>query len=168
MSVGVAERRIDYERKGSKAIFFQAEDGIRDIGVTGVQTCALPILRVGRTMGLPVVNPVDLEGRFDQRVTDFAGQFVKAADPHIIDKLRELGVLLKAGEYTHTYPFCWRCKTPLLYYAKPSWYIATTKIADRLLATNATTNWQPEHIRDGRYGDWLANNIDWSLSRERY
>ena len=125
-------------------------------------------MRIGRQMGLPVVNPVDLEGRFDSRVTDFAGQFVKAADPHIIDALREMGVLLRAGEYTHTYPFCWRCKTPLLYYAKPSWYIATTKIADRLVATNATTSWHPEHIRDGRYGDWLANNIDWSLSRERY
>ena len=125
-------------------------------------------MRVAREYGLPVVNPVDLEGRFDERVTDFAGQFVKAADPGIIDALRAAGVLLKAGDYTHTYPFCWRCKTPLLYYAKPSWYIATTQRAAALLAANAGVDWHPEHIREGRYGDWLANNIDWSLSRERY
>ena len=125
-------------------------------------------MRVAREYGLPVVNPVDLEGRFDARVTDFAGQFVKAADPAIVDALRNLGVLQKSGEYTHTYPFCWRCKTPLLYYAKPSWYIATTQRADALMAANAQVDWHPEHIRDGRYGDWLANNIDWSLSRERY
>jgi isoleucyl-tRNA synthetase len=125
-------------------------------------------MKVAREYGLPVVNPVDLEGRFDDRVTDFAGQFVKEADPGIIEALRAQGVLLKAGDYTHTYPFCWRCKTPLLYYAKPSWYIATTQRKDALLAANAEVGWYPEHIRDGRYGDWLSNNIDWSLSRERY
>ena len=125
-------------------------------------------MKVAREYGLPVVNPVDLEGRFDERVTDFAGQFVKEADPAIIDALRTKGVLLKAGDYTHTYPFCWRCKTPLLYYAKPSWYIATTQRKDALMDANADVDWHPEHIRDGRYGDWLSNNIDWSLSRERY
>jgi isoleucyl-tRNA synthetase len=125
-------------------------------------------MRVARQYDLPVVNPVDLEGNFDERVTPFAGQFVKAADAGIIEALRDAGVLLKAGEYTHTYPFCWRCRTPLLYYAKPSWYIATTKRADALLQANAGVDWHPEHIREGRYGDWLANNIDWSLSRERY
>ncbi|MDP9406314.1 MAG: isoleucine--tRNA ligase, partial [Actinomycetota bacterium] len=125
-------------------------------------------MRVAREHGLPVVNPVDLEGRFDARVREFAGRFVKAADPDIIAALRARGLLLAAGDYTHTYPFCWRCKTPLLYYAKPSWYIATTRAADRLLAANAKVDWHPEHIRDGRYGDWLANNVDWSLSRERY
>ncbi|MPZ71956.1 MAG: isoleucine--tRNA ligase [Nitriliruptorales bacterium] len=125
-------------------------------------------MRVAREYDLPVINPVDLEGNFDQRVTAFAGQFVKAADADIIEALREKGVLFKAGEYTHTYPFCWRCKTPLLYYAKPSWYIATTQRREALLQANAGVDWHPEHIRDGRYGDWLANNIDWSLSRERY
>ena len=125
-------------------------------------------MRVAREFDLPVINPVDLEGRFDERVTDFAGQFVKAADPHIIEALRAKGVLLKAGDYTHTYPFCWRCKTPLLYYAKPSWYIATTQRKDALMAANTDVDWHPEHIREGRYGDWLSNNIDWSLSRERY
>jgi isoleucyl-tRNA synthetase len=125
-------------------------------------------LQVARAHGLPVINPVDLEGRFDARVGPFAGQFVKAADTGIIEDLAVRGLLLRAEEYSHTYPFCWRCKTPLLYYAKPSWYIATTKIRDRLLAENAEVDWRPEHIRDGRYGDWLANNVDWALSRERY
>jgi isoleucyl-tRNA synthetase len=125
-------------------------------------------MRIARAAGLPVVNPVDLEGRFDARVTPWTGQFVKDADASIIEALREAGILHRAGTYEHTYPFCWRCKTPLLYYAKPSWYIRTTAIRTRLLEENAKVDWHPEHIRDGRYGDWLTNNIDWSLSRERY
>ncbi|HWH32397.1 MAG TPA: isoleucine--tRNA ligase, partial [Egibacteraceae bacterium] len=125
-------------------------------------------MRVARAAGLPIVNPVDLEGRFDERVAPWTGQFVKDADPSIVEALREAGLLHRAGTYEHTYPFCWRCKTPLLYYAKPSWYIRTTAIRDKLLAENAKVDWHPEHIRDGRYGDWLSNNVDWSLSRERY
>jgi isoleucyl-tRNA synthetase len=125
-------------------------------------------MAVGRANDLPVVNPVDREGRFVAAITPFAGQFVKDADADITAALRELGVLVKAGTYTHTYPFCWRCKSPLLYYAKPSWYIATTRIRERLLAENAEIDWHPDHIRDGRFGDWLSNNVDWALSRERY
>ncbi|HWB70772.1 MAG TPA: isoleucine--tRNA ligase [Egibacteraceae bacterium] len=125
-------------------------------------------LRAARAHGLPVVNPVDAEGNFDARVGAFAGRFVKAADPAIVEDLRARGLLLAAGDYRHTYPFCWRCGTPLLYYAKPSWYIATTRLRDRLLAENARVDWHPGHIRDGRYGDWLAHNVDWALSRERY
>ncbi len=125
-------------------------------------------MAVGRAHGLPVVNPVDLEGRFVERVEPFAGQFVKDADPAITEDLRQRGLLVRAGTYTHTYPFCWRCSTPLLYYAKPSWYIATTKVRDQMLAANAEVDWHPEHIRDGRYGNWLVNNVDWALSRERY
>ena len=125
-------------------------------------------MALAREYGLPVVNPVDTEGRFDDRVPHFAGQFVKDADEHIIAALRARGLLFSSGTYSHTYPFCWRCKTPLLYYAKPSWYIATTQIRDRLTAANAKVDWHPEHIREGRYGDWLANNVDWALSRERY
>jgi isoleucyl-tRNA synthetase len=125
-------------------------------------------MAVAGERGLPVVNPVDAEGRFTDVVTDFAGLFVKDADEPIAENLRERGRLVRSGSYTHTYPFCWRCDTPLLYYAKPSWYIATTKIRSRLLEVNAKVDWHPEHIRDGRYGDWLANNVDWSLSRERY
>ncbi len=125
-------------------------------------------LEVGKAHDLPVVNPVDAEGRFTEEVPDFAGLFVKDADPAIIDDMAARGILVASGTYEHTYPFCWRCDTPLIYYAKPSWYIATTKVRDRLLEVNAGVDWHPEHIRDGRFGDWLANNVDWSLSRERY
>ncbi len=85
-----------------------------------------------------------------------------------MNHLRRRGLLFKEETYRHTYPFCWRCGTPLLYYAKPSWYIATTRVRDQLLEVNAGVDWHPEHIRDGRYGNWLANNVDWALSRERY
>ena len=125
-------------------------------------------LEVAKRHALPMVNPVDGEGRFTEAITPFAGQFVKDADTAITEDLRARGRLVRDGSYIHTYPFCWRCDTPLLYYAKPSWYIATTKIRERLLEVNAGVDWHPEHIRDGRYGDWLANNVDWSLSRERY
>jgi isoleucyl-tRNA synthetase len=125
-------------------------------------------MAIGREHDLPVVNPVDLEGRFVERVTPFAGQFVKDADDDITADLRDRGLLVKSGTYLHTYPFCWRCQTPLLYYAKPSWYIATTRVREQLLAENAKVDWHPEHIRDGRYGNWLENNVDWALSRERY
>jgi len=125
-------------------------------------------MATGRAHGLPVVNPVDGEGRYVDAVTDFAGQFVKDADDGIIASLRKRGLLHRAGTYTHDYPFCWRCGTPLLYYARPSWYIATSDHRNELLAVNAEVDWHPEHIRDGRYGDWLANNVDWNVSRERY
>jgi isoleucyl-tRNA synthetase len=125
-------------------------------------------MATARAHGLPVVNPVDAEGRFVDAVTGFAGQFVKDADQGIIALLRERGLLHAVGTYTHDYPFCWRCGTPLLYYARPSWYIATAKHRDELLARNAEVDWHPEHVRDGRYGDWLANNVDWNISRERY
>ena len=116
--------------------------------------------------GLEIFIPVDLQGRFTHG--PWTGTFVKDADPHIIDWLDEAGLLLRAETYTHTYPFCWRCKHPLLYLAKPSWYIATTAMRDQLLANNAGIDWHPEHIRDGRFGNWLENNVDWALSRDRY
>jgi isoleucyl-tRNA synthetase len=125
-------------------------------------------LDTGRAHGLPVVNPVDAEGRFVDAVTGFAGQFVKDADAGIIASLDERGLLQRVDTYTHDYPFCWRCGTPLLYYAMPSWYIATAAHRDELLARNASVDWHPAHVRDGRYGDWLANNVDWNVSRERY
>jgi isoleucyl-tRNA synthetase len=125
-------------------------------------------MATGREHGLPVVNPVDAEGRFVDAVVDFAGRFVKDADEAIVAQLRERGLLHRAGTHTHDYPFCWRCGTPLLYYARPSWYIATSAHRDELLARNAKVDWHPEHVRNGRYGDWLANNVDWNVSRERY
>ena len=121
---------------------------------------------VGRREGLPIVNPVGPDARF----TDgpWAGRFVKDADEDITVALEAAGLLVGRRPYTHTYPFCWRCKQPLIYWAKPSWYIRTTARRDELLANNAGIGWSPEHIRDGRFGNWLENNVDWALSRDRY
>lgn len=121
---------------------------------------------VGRREGVPIVNPVGPDGAFT--TGPWQGRFVKDADPDIIADLRERGLLLRSTTYTHTYPFCWRCKRPLIYWAKPSWYIRTTAVRDQLLANNAAIDWHPEHIRDGRFGNWLENNVDWALSRDRY
>jgi isoleucyl-tRNA synthetase len=98
----------------------------------------------------------------------FAGKFVKDADPMILEDLQSRGLLYRSETIRHTYPFCWRCATPLLYYAKPSWYIKTTARKDRLISGNEEINWYPEHIKHGRFGDWLENNVDWAFSRERY
>ena len=115
-----------------------------------------------------MINPVRLDGTFDERIGPYAGRWVKDADPDLIEDLRARGKLLRAETYEHSYPHCWRCGTPLLYYAKPSWYIATSQIKDRLLASNETVNWYPEHVKHGRFGKWLEGNVDWALSRERY
>ncbi|NLE22178.1 MAG: isoleucine--tRNA ligase, partial [Actinobacteria bacterium] len=125
-------------------------------------------MRVGREAGLPVVNAVDLEGRFIAEVTPWAGVFVKDADPAITHDLKERGLLLGVEPYEHSYPFCWRCDTPLLYYSKATWYIRTTAIKDQLIAANDDVVWHPEHIKTGRFGEWLAGNVDWALSRDRY
>ncbi|HVL89616.1 MAG TPA: isoleucine--tRNA ligase, partial [Actinomycetota bacterium] len=125
-------------------------------------------METGRANDLPVIHMVDAEGKFVDAVTPWAGQFVKDADPSIIENLRERGILFREETIEHTYPFCWRCKTPLLYYARNSWYIRTTARKDDLLAQNETIAWHPDHIKHGRFGDWLENNIDWALSRDRY
>ena len=124
--------------------------------------------RLGEQYGITLQNPVDLRGRFDERITDFAGQFVKAADPAIVAALDRKGKLLRAEAYLHAYPHCWRCDTPLLYYAKASWYVKTTEVRDRMLAANEEIGWHPEHIKHGRFGKWLEGNVDWALSRDRY
>jgi isoleucyl-tRNA synthetase len=124
--------------------------------------------RLGEQYGIKVQNPVRPDGTFDERITDFAGRYVKAADPDIVDALRERGRLYRSEIYEHAYPHCWRCETPLLYYAKSSWYIRTTEVRDRMLAENEQIDWHPEHIKHGRFGKWLEGNVDWALSRERY
>jgi isoleucyl-tRNA synthetase len=124
--------------------------------------------RLGEQYGLNVVNPVRPDGTYDERIGPYAGRKVKDADPDLIEDLRERGRLLRAEEYEHAYPHCWRCGTPLIYYAKPSWYIRTQEVRDRMLAANETVNWHPDHIKHGRFGEWLENNVDWALSRERY
>ena len=124
--------------------------------------------RLGEQYGIKLQNPVDDRGRFDERITDFAGRFVKEADQDIVKALEEKGRLLRAETYLHAYPHCWRCDTPLIYYAKASWYVKTTEVRDRLLAANEEIGWHPEHIKHGRFGKWLEGNVDWALSRDRY
>ena len=124
--------------------------------------------RVGQKYGLPTLQPVDKSGCFTEKVTPFAGKFVKAADPEIIENLRERGILYKSEVVTHSYPHCWRCGTPLLYYAKKSWYIRTTAHKDRLIENNKKIRWIPKEVGEGRFGEWLSNNVDWSLSRDRF
>ncbi len=124
--------------------------------------------RVGHEYGLPVIQPVDAQGKFTEKVSPWAGMFVKDADKGIIKDLKSRNILYKSQKYKHSYPFCWRCDTPLLYYGRSSWFIKTTAIRERLLEINKGINWHPEHIRDGRFGNFLENVIDWCLSRERY
>ena len=122
---------------------------------------------LGKANDIPTVHTVDLRGILQG---DFpgAGKFVKEADKDIARDLDERGLLYKQGIIKHTYPFCWRCSTPLLYYAKTSWYIRTTAVKDQMVAGNQDINWYPDHIKEGRFGEWLRNNVDWAVSRERY
>jgi isoleucyl-tRNA synthetase len=159
----------EYGEKGHTVLrgdFVTAEDG------TGIVHTAIAFgeddYRLGAENGLAVVNPVRLDGTYDERIGAYAGRWVKDADDDLIADLESRGRLLRAERYLHAYPHCWRCGTPLLYYAKPSWYVRTSKLRDRLLAANETIDWHPEHIKHGRFGRWLENNVDWAISRERY
>ena len=123
---------------------------------------------VCRKYGLPVTNPISPDGHFQEGLAIIGGTFFKDADKPLIKELKRVGLLFKQEQYEHSYPHCWRCHTALMYYAQPSWYIRTTEIKEALLRENANTNWHPETIKTGRYGDWLNNNIDWAISRNRY
>jgi len=125
-------------------------------------------MAVAKEYDLPVLMTIDDDGKFRREISPWAGVFVKEADPEIIEDLDKRGLLFKASRYTHTYPFCWRCSTPLLYFARPTWFIRTSRIKDRLVQLNQEINWVPEHIKNGRFGNWLENNIDWALGRDRY
>ncbi|QVQ53123.1 isoleucine--tRNA ligase [Spiractinospora alimapuensis] len=121
-----------------------------------------------RAYGLPVVEPVRADGTFAGDLDLIGGKFFKHADPVLVADLRDRGLLFREQAFEHNYPHCWRCHTPLLYYALPSWYIRTTELKDQLLAENERTNWVPDNVKNGRYGEWLRNNVDWALSRTRY
>ena len=123
--------------------------------------------QVGKKYGLPLVQLVNGEGKFTKEVIPWQGLFVKEGDPYIIEDLDHRQLLYKTEAYSHTYPFCWRCDTPLLYYARDSWFIQTTAIKDKLVENNQKINWMPEHIKNGRFGNFLENVIDWGVSRER-
>jgi isoleucyl-tRNA synthetase len=125
-------------------------------------------LRLCQEKGIPFKHTVGLDGKFLPYVEKFAGFHVKEADPVILDDLKARGLLYKSETILHTYPECWRCRTPLIYYALDSWYVRTTERKAELIANNAATNWVPAHIKTGRMGDWLENNVDWAISRSRY
>ncbi len=124
--------------------------------------------QIGRESGLPTLNPVGPDGCFGPDIEWLAGQDVRSANGIINNRLEASGLLIRRFPYVHSYPHCWRCQTPLIYWGKPSWYIATSTRKDDLLAANATVDWHPGHIRDGRFGEWLSNNVDWALSRDRF
>jgi isoleucyl-tRNA synthetase len=125
-------------------------------------------LEVCRKYNLPVVNPVNPDGHFQKEVPLIGGVFFKDADKALIKDLKSRGLMFKSLQFEHSYPHCWRCHTALMYYAQPSWYVKTTAIKEDLLRENSKTNWHPETIKTGRFGDWLNNNIDWAVSRNRY
>ena len=125
-------------------------------------------LEVCRKYGLPVVNPINPDGNFKDDIKLVGGVFFKEADKALIKDLKSRGLMFKSSQFEHSYPHCWRCHTALMYYAQPSWYIKTTAIKNELLRENSNTDWHPETIKTGRFGDWLNNNIDWAVSRNRY
>lgn len=124
--------------------------------------------QMGRRYDLPFFQPIDTAGRFTGLVPDWQGQFVKDADAGIVADLQQRGLLFRSGRYQHTYPFCWRCDAPLLYYARESWFIRTTAHQERMIELNRQINWLPGHLREGRFGNFLDHLVDWNLSRERY
>ena len=148
------------------ADFVTTEDG------TGLVHTALAFgeddFRLGEQHGMTLQNPVRLDGTFDERVPDFQGKLVRDHNPEIVAALDASGRLFKEVPYEHAYPHCWRCETPLIYYAKSSWYIRTSAVRERMLAENERIGWHPDHIKHGRFGKWLEGNVDWALSRERY
>ena len=122
---------------------------------------------MGRKYGLPLVQLVDAKGEMTQE-TDWPGVFCKDADKEVLKDLEKRGLLFSAPQFTHSYPHCWRCDTPLIYYARDTWFIKMTAVKEDLLRNNATINWIPESIGKGRFGDWLENVQDWVISRNRY
>jgi isoleucyl-tRNA synthetase len=148
------------------ADFVTTEDG------TGLVHTALAFgeddFRLGEQYEMTLQNPVGLDGRYDGRVPDFQGEVVYEHNPEIVEALEASGKLFREVDYEHAYPHCWRCDTALLYYAKSTWYIRTSRARDRMLAENERIGWHPEHIKHGRFGKWLEGNVDWALSRSRY
>ncbi|MEM7500956.1 MAG: isoleucine--tRNA ligase [Pseudomonadota bacterium] len=160
---------VDVEAAAFKvypADFVSTEDG------TGIVHCApaygVDDLALGQEHGLPVVHGVGQDGHFVDAVEPVAGLFFKDADKPLIRLLKDRGLMFRAERYTHNYPFGWRTGDPIIYYAKNAWYIRTSDFRERMVELNQTINWVPDHIREGRFGNWLENNIDWALSRERF
>ena len=166
------ERIFDYHPVDRKAFYVIEADFVTTEDGTGIVHMAPAYgeddYRAGRQYDLPTIHPVNKSGEFGPEVTEYAGMFVKDADPIIIQDLKTRHILYRKETITHSYPHCWRCKTPLLYYARESWYISTTRYAERMIALNKEINWVPPEVGEGRFGNWLEENKDWALSRDRF
>lgn len=166
------EPLYDFAKPTKKAYYVVADSYVTLTDGTGVVHIAPAFgeddSRVGRDNDLPFVQLVNGEGKFTKETGNWAGTWVKDADKLVLSDLKERGLLFAALPYEHSYPFCWRCDTPLLYYAVDTWFIKMSALRDRLVANNNTVNWMPENIKEGRFGNFLENVIDWGLSRSRY
>ncbi len=157
---------IDGEHRVVPAPFVSTDEGTGLVHIA--PAFGADDMEVGREHGLGAPSPIDAQGRFTDQVPPVAGAFAKDADADLIDDLDRRGRLHHRVEYEHSYPHCWRCNTPLLYMARPSWYVRTTQAVDRMIASNSEIGWHPDHVREGRFGQWLRGNVDWALSRARY
>jgi len=166
------EPLFTYERPEKKAWYVICADFVTMDEGTGIVHIAPAFgeedYEAGREYDLPVIQLVKKDGTFDEKVEPWKGMFVKDADPLIIKHLEERGLIFAVQDYTHDYPFCWRCDTPLLYYAMESWFIAVSKFRKQLVENNETVEWYPDHIKHGRFGDFISEAKDWALSRNRY
>jgi len=166
------ERIFAYHPVAEKAFYVIEGDFVTTGDGTGIVHIAPAYgeddYQVSRKYHLPTIHPVNRSGEFGPEVTEFSGKFVKEADADIIRNLKERGILLKKETITHSYPHCWRCSTPLLYYARESWYISTTSFKQKMIDLNRQINWVPPEVGEGRFGNWLEENKDWALSRDRF
>jgi len=163
---------FNFIKQDKKAHYLVAGDFVSTEEGTGLVHIAPAFgeddMNVGQTNNLPIILNVDEEGKFKKEVKPWQGMFVKDADPLIIEDLKKRNLLFNEELYEHEYPFCWRCDSPLLYYAKESWFIKSTAIKEELIKNNKKINWIPDYLKEGRFGEWLNEIKDWNLSRERY
>jgi isoleucyl-tRNA synthetase len=166
------EQLFQYVKVEKRAFFVGLADYVTMGDGTGVVHTAPAFGQddneIGKKYNLPVIQPVDGAGKFTDVITDWAGEFVKDADKSIIRNLKERGMLYKRKQIVHSYPFCWRCKSPLIYYARSSWYIKTSAYKEQMIKNNSKINWYPPFVGEKRFGAWLENNVDWAISRDRF
>jgi isoleucyl-tRNA synthetase len=163
------EPLFNFAKTDKKAYYVVADDFVTLTEGTGIVHTAPAFgeddARVGRIYDLPFVQLVDSEGKFVEAAEPWKGVFVKDADPEIIKNLEQRNLIYAVADYQHSYPFCWRCDTPLLYYARDTWFIKMTAVREQLLKNNRQINWLPENVKEGRFGNFLENVVDWGLSR---
>ena len=163
---------FQYVKPDKSAFFVACGDYVSMSDGTGIVHTAPAFgqddYQIGMQYELPFIQPVDDAGKFTSVVTDYAGQFVKDADKAIMRDLKERGMLYKRTQIKHTYPFCWRCDSPLIYYARSTWYIRTSEYKKQMIMNNNQIKWYPSFVGEKRFGEWLENNVDWALSRDRF